>query len=300
MSGFANLDILGSDISDTASIGLVLEAFLYGLYCFIFGQYLQVRLQKKKEERSILVYPLTMLFLLSTLYFIINLPQTFWLVLRPGTHHTFIWNVNIISCAIYGFVDFISQAILIYRCWILWDHLSLVCVPIIMALTFLELCRQSQLETLANIPPWAIPLAISSLCISLALNAIVTGLLVLKIAIVLTRSRRSRGHADPRLYDLSPVISILIETGMATFVSQLLLVIVFGLESISATVIVGTPIVMIYGMTPTIVIVRVSMGPSYDSRASRTLSSITFATNQDVQTEVVTAETSGPALLMLP
>jgi hypothetical protein len=50
------------------------------MYCLIFGQYLHVYRKKKKNERSILVYPLTMLFLLSTLNFILSLPQTFWLV----------------------------------------------------------------------------------------------------------------------------------------------------------------------------------------------------------------------------
>lgn len=90
---------LVSDLSlkDTAAIGTVVEAFFYGtlstryneksiyssilgVYCLIFGQYLHVYLRKKKNERTILVYPLTILFLLSTLNFILNLPQTFWLV----------------------------------------------------------------------------------------------------------------------------------------------------------------------------------------------------------------------------
>ena len=50
------------------------------MYCVIFSQYLHLYRKKNKNERTILIYPLTMLFLLSTLNFIINLPQTFWLV----------------------------------------------------------------------------------------------------------------------------------------------------------------------------------------------------------------------------
>ena len=110
-----------------------------------------------------------------------------------------------------------------------------------------ELCRQSQSKSLSRLPHWTFPLAISSFCISLALNTIVTGLLVLRIAMVHTRFRRAMANAERRPYDLqvSPIISILIETGMMTFVSQLLLVIVFGLQSVTA-IIIGSPMIMIY------------------------------------------------------
>ena len=103
------------------------------------------------------------------------------------------------------------------------------------------MCRS---ETL---PPLTISLAISSICISLALNSIVTGLLVLRITLVHRQCRRAMAQASRRPYDLqvSPVISILIETGMMTFVSQLVLVIVFGLQSASA-IVVGSPMVMVY------------------------------------------------------
>ena len=107
-----------------------------------------------------------------------------------------------------------------------------------------EMCR---FETVLGVPPWTISLAISSICISLALNALVTGLLVLRITLVHRQTRRAMAQADQRLYDLqvSPVISILIETGMITFVSQLIFVIVFGLQNACA-IAVGSPMVMVY------------------------------------------------------
>jgi len=302
MSNFKlNIRDLSSDIRDTAMIAAVVEAFFYGCYCLIFGQYLQVYRKKKKNDRSVLIYPLTLLFLLSTLYFILNLEQTFWLVLRPGTHENFIWVVDIISVAIYGFVDIISQSILIYRCWILWNHRPLLFVPLIMAVTVLgitlvlvvELCRQNLSTSLAPFPPWAIPLAISAICISLASNTIVTGLLVLRITMIYRQCRRNMTHAARSLFNpqVSPIISILIETGMMTFVSQLILVIAFGLQDAYALV-VGSPMIMIYGITPTIIVVRVTMGNSYNSqdRTSRTQSIMAFASDSNLQSEIVQTE----------
>lgn len=59
------------------------------MYCLIFGQYLHVNHKKKRNERSILIYPLTMLFLLSTTNFILNLSQTFWIVVSN------MWNTSV-------------------------------------------------------------------------------------------------------------------------------------------------------------------------------------------------------------
>ena len=96
-------------------------------------------------------------------------------------------------------------------------------------------------------PSWIIALAISSICISLALNALVTGLLVLRITLVHRQCRRAMAQTGRDLYDIqvSPVMMILIESGMMTFVSQLALVIVFGLQNASA-IVVGSPMVMVY------------------------------------------------------
>jgi hypothetical protein len=104
-----------------------------------------------------------------------------------------------------------------------------------------ELCR------FKTVPPWIISLGISSICISLALNALVTGLLVLRITLVHRQSCRAMAQDGRRLFDLqvSPVVSILIETGMMTIVSQLIFVIVFGLQNACA-IVVGSPMVMVY------------------------------------------------------
>lgn len=111
----------------------------------------------------------------------------------------------------------------------------------------IELCRQNWVTILSNLPPWTIPLAVSAICISLVSNAIVTGLLVLRIALVHRRYRQDIAHAGRRLhaFQASPIISILIETGMMTFVSQLIVIIAFGLQNAYALV-VASPMIMIY------------------------------------------------------
>ena len=72
---------------------------------------------------------------------------------------------------------------------------------------------------------------------------------MLGMTLVHRQCRCAMAQAGRRLYEFqfSPLILILIETGMMTFVSQLAFkfVIVFGLQNVSA-IVVGSPIVMVY------------------------------------------------------
>ncbi|KAF8164323.1 hypothetical protein BJ912DRAFT_935017 [Pholiota molesta] len=76
---------------------------------------------------------------------------------------------------------------------------------------------------------------------------------------------------------LRPLISIFIESGMLTFFSQLTWVVLFQLQDTGFNSIAG-PGTMIYGITPTLVLVRVAMGRSYEGKATTVVhSSMPFA-----------------------
>ena len=125
-----------------------------------------------------------------------------------------------------------------FSCSVLYPSCQMKGITLII---IVEMCR------FKAVPRWGISLAISSICISLAINTLVTGLLVLRITLVHRQCRRAMAQASRRQYDLrvSPVISILIETGMATFVSQLVFAIVFGLQQPCA-IVFGSPMVELY------------------------------------------------------
>ena len=115
--------------------------------------------------------------------------------------------------------------------------------------------------TLAKIPsiiadpsPAAIELytslVLSFFSLSLAENALVTGLLIFKILTVYrdlhwqgleTRVRYANGLGR----DITPIISILIESGVITFVAQLVQTLMFKLDNTSYPII-GGPVVQIY------------------------------------------------------
>ncbi|KDR77490.1 hypothetical protein GALMADRAFT_1326228 [Galerina marginata CBS 339.88] len=122
-------------------------------------------------------------------------------------------------------------------------------------------------------------MAVGSFSISLAVNAIVTSLLVLKI-VLLHRELGGSGLRTEGMYELRPLISIIIESGMFTFVAQTIWVVFVRLEIDGNTGFgaVISPTTMIYGITPTIVLVRAAMGRSYDLTVIR--SAIEFSPQQ--------------------
>ena len=97
-----------------------------------------------------------------------------------------------------------------------------------------------------NPPTWFFPMGVASFSLSLTVNTIVTGLLVLKLVLLHREIRHSLPDSSTHKgYDLLPVISVLIESGMFTFIGQLVWVVLFRLQSPGFNA-VGSPITMIY------------------------------------------------------
>ena len=151
----------------------------------------------------------------------------------------------------------------IYRCWIMWHQPWVMVVPILLTLGFLSTFQSAQLELTyfqANVPQAvsltslakfpslyanrSYPLALSLLSLSLAGNALVTGLIIYKI---LTVYREIRGlESGVELgREIVPIISILIESGVITFVVQLVQILLYKFD-VSAYPLLGGVVVQLY------------------------------------------------------
>ena len=94
----------------------------------------------------------------------------------------------------------------------------------------------------ANRPGWFNLIGILSFSLSLAVNTIFTGLLVFKIA----KASLALRHTHARgIQDFTPLISMLIESGLVFFMAQLVWVVCFSVET-SAFNLVSGPITIIY------------------------------------------------------
>lgn len=146
-----------------------------------------------------------------------------------------------------------------------------------------------------NAPQWYTPIGILSFTLSLTVNAIFTGLLVYKI------SKTSLAFRSTHARAYTPLISILIESGLIFFVAQLIWIVCFSLPATTnASSVVAGSIAIIYvcaylhlpllpfkvfqkGIIPTAIMVRISMASPVNtvSRGLTVESAIEFRYTDD-------------------
>ncbi|KAF8816970.1 hypothetical protein BYT27DRAFT_7205369 [Phlegmacium glaucopus] len=176
-----------------------------------------------------------------------------------------------------GLCDFISQAILIYRCWIIWGRsIRVIFIPSILALTFLATWLAVN-GTFYIVPDEGVDVtysgyavSLTSLAISLVVNGVVTGLIVLRILKVYREIRPT--FEDQTLGigtkgKIRSIIFIIIESGMVMFTIQTIGVVFFVLRLDAMFTIIRIT-QMSYGIAPTIILVRLSMGLSFHDEKS--------------------------------
>ena len=140
------------NIIEASFIGTVLEGVFYGklyyiydvpcfqfiaslgLYCIIFVLYCRVHASKKCDDKNILIYPITLLFVLCTVFFALDFTQEYMTVVSKTSPTNLddelihinhqakgqgdslsVWNMNVGTSAIYSFVDVIAQGVLVRR-----------------------------------------------------------------------------------------------------------------------------------------------------------------------------------------
>jgi hypothetical protein len=157
------------------------------------------------------------------------------------------------------------------------------------------------------LPYWYLSSVTAFFFLSLAVNALLTALIVYKIMSVYNEIRgfndsnlQMSSHQNGRP-PLNPLISILIESGLMTFVGQLAQCLMFRLSSEDAFPLISGVVVMLYvrasssyrlliwcinlllitqGISMVVVLVRVETGVSYDQNTLRTVNSMNLGPSE--------------------
>ncbi|KAJ7248804.1 hypothetical protein C8J57DRAFT_1522264 [Mycena rebaudengoi] len=235
-----------------------------------------------KYQTRLLTYALTALFCIATLTCGLDFGQGYLLQV-PNADPTFIaaWRMAVASTALIGVVDFFSQMILIYRCWIIWNQNYYVVSPLVflaaasllgqlVAVGYRGSVSGGAVEPVLHIE---VPIATVGISLSMAVNTLVTGLIAGKIWV---QSRQLKVLCDGEEKNLgnpyNRVITLMVESGLMNFVVQLLYLVLNSLES-PAFSLMETCTVHFYGIAPTLLGIRVITGKSVDSyaQASRSL-----------------------------
>lgn len=250
-------------------IGTVLESSLYGLYCVAFAVHARIRSKNKGGGINLAIYPLSVLFTLCTIYCAIDTAQTLFTLRFQGSQDPQAgltsYNMNIANTAMYCAITFIAQGILIYRCWLMWGRQTLVIsIPTILAwLSFGTslamigaLIEPNASDRIPNASTsWSFSISTAAFSASLGVNAIVATLLAVKIYEVQRIAKESYTVQKRTVHPIRRLISIFNDSGMLMLGCQIMWLTFFRLNSVGFVLIKG-PIVMIYGLTPTLIYQR--------------------------------------------
>ncbi|KDR68070.1 hypothetical protein GALMADRAFT_146563 [Galerina marginata CBS 339.88] len=287
------------DDNDASFLGGILEAIFWGIYVVVFVLYLNFH---RKSTGGLLVYPLSALFILCTAFVTLDFALEFLTILHSADPNSEVISnrLTVGTSMIYVLVDFISQGVLIYRCWVVWGKNPLLIIfPSILSLTSFEQAANIPLIIMEvrlipghrTAPQWFIKLGSASIILSLTVNILITGILVLKLVIHRREHEKGLNGRHGGGLNLSSLISFLIESAMLTFASQLIWVVLFNLQDTNNGVDAFDGVVTLScGIAPTAVIVRVAMGKSFDNRPSGVVeSTIDFRTPRNNSSSITAA-----------
>ncbi|KAF8870990.1 hypothetical protein BD779DRAFT_1541000 [Infundibulicybe gibba] len=186
--------------------------------------------------------------------------------------------IGIGALVVSAITDYLAQMILLYRCWVIWSRQwVVVAVPGFLALVSLggglafAVFSHSPLWSTSpeNIFPLYQSMGVATTSISLAVNALAMSIIMTKILLTSPEVRPALGSDLRRSFHI--VAAILIESGFLVLAFQLVFVVLFSIQH-PAAIMIALPIIQIYGITPTLLNIRIVMGSAGDKTTTKSLS----------------------------
>jgi len=276
------------NIDMSGLIATMCEAFLHGCYTLLFAVsvYLMIKRSRNQSSGNRPIFILSIFlylscfthFVLEFVHFYTTLSTTGVVGFGNETHEQLAADVFI------SVTDFIGQLILIVRCWLLWDKNYWI-------ITLPSLCAIGGLACIFGIPPLLlrmdpsapvapkslVPLGMAGYILPLCANIIVTILISGRIWYLSPRKNDDINSARIPAGSGLAAINIVVESGMLYLAAQLTYVVLFTRQH-PAQAIAALIAVQIYGIAPTLIVIRVSLGlsnlPSSRGSRSRTMSTM--------------------------
>ncbi|KAH9941729.1 uncharacterized protein BXZ73DRAFT_41550 [Epithele typhae] len=258
------------DIADL--VGFALEAIAWGAYAVLFAGFLVLH-SHKRQPWSVIEIVTCILFATCTTHFVLEFHHFVTALESQGvpsysaeTNPLFGADILISVCDLFG--DFI----LLYRCWVIWGrNYWVIVLPSLTAAGGLACIAGFAHLVLALAPgelppPAMIPLETAAYVLPLCTNVLTTGLILYRIW---WASRLGGGRAmiaNTRRIAVG-AMAVVVESGLLYLVVQLIFVVLVALDSDGLDIVIGLA-VPVYGIAPTLIIIRVALGLSVEAITS--------------------------------
>ncbi|KAJ6616636.1 hypothetical protein B0H10DRAFT_2036366 [Mycena sp. CBHHK59/15] len=228
---------------------LWVSTFLYGIYLVLFCRCMYICYHTKKQ--SILFISAIVMFLLSSADVTIFLLQGASVY---GNLSLRLDHLEIAGAIVYVTNNLLADALLIYRCYVIWNTIWVTIVPVMLLLATMVLGYTIQLKLFF----------ILSLTVNLFVPTVVAG----RLWWVVRTIRGSYGAATRRKGQKAMVI--ILESGLIYSVFVSIHMVFFHYQN-PADTIVYAALGQIVGMVPTLIIVRVGLGVSENGSECATM-----------------------------
>ncbi|KAJ7199656.1 hypothetical protein GGX14DRAFT_172500 [Mycena pura] len=253
-------------------LGLGLEGIAYGVNLVLFGTSIAVLVNRQhaKNVSSIPIYALCFfMFGLCTVHFALNFNNVYTgTMVRPVPHIAAETHLLVGADVTFCLADFLSQVVLIYRCYLVWArNIWVVILPLLIAFASVA-CSMAVIGLVVATSPTApqapadiVPFGDAAFSMSVILNLITSSLIVGRIWWVV-RNNHQHGVTHGKTA-IQRAIEVMIESGLLLLATQVVFVVLFGIAH-PAQAVVEPLATQIYVTAPMLIIVRVGMGAGYE------------------------------------
>ncbi|KAI0045258.1 hypothetical protein FA95DRAFT_1607824 [Auriscalpium vulgare] len=265
-----------------ALIGFACETLLYGAYCVLCIVALRLFLwrRRNRDANFPIVAASIFLFLICTTHFALEFNHFYVTLGKNGVVKGYANETSPLVGAdiLISLADLVGDMILLYRCYLIYrKNIYIVIVPFLTAVGGLACICAVVHEVLAVSPtsPVApsnlVPLGIAGYALPLCTNVIVTALIVGRIWFLTPRTGSEWGVTSSTTAMGHKAMEIIIESGALYLVVQAIFVTTFAME-VPSQAILAVIAAQIYGIAPTLIVIRVGMGLSTANRTTAALS----------------------------
>jgi hypothetical protein len=170
--------------------------------------------------------------------------------------------INVLALSCGHVAEWFMQALLLHRCFVLWNWARCVTIPLItLFLVMIGLSIRIQMQASTGIAFYNLDVEPAYLCIQVGLNVIYTVLVVYILLDMRKKMKALVAQFDSSIYDT--VVLMVVESAMAYSVFAILFIVAFALHLDGITTLCFLSISQFQAISQLFIILRVATGRAY-------------------------------------
>ncbi|KAG1741852.1 uncharacterized protein EDB91DRAFT_1280076 [Suillus paluster] len=254
--------------------GMMILCAFYGIYLLLTVQAFIALVQRPRhggkiaEHRRALLFYVVITFILGTISTAMNAKYTemIWIDNRddPGgplalVEHYMSYSLNVIALATGHIQEWFMQALLLHRCFVIWNWARWVMVPMITVyIAMIVLSILIVIEASIGASFYTNPIELAYLCIEVGHTVLYTILVTNRLFVMRKRMRQVMAQYDSSTYDA--IALMVVESAALYAVFAVIFIVSFAVGARGVTTMCFLSIGKIQGIAQLFIIIRVARG----------------------------------------